>query len=144
MSDLPIFAIKKNGRRTHGPTNGRTDRPSYIDAWTHLKILPTWLPQVGIYMLSRLETEKSRNNGFQGISYSAGAKECWMIKPLLWNICFFEICYSESTVRHDRSDIVSSLYFSFVISDIINSKHIFLVPSVRRFFPSTDISYLVI
>ena len=23
--------------RTDGPTNGRTDRPSYRDAWTHLK-----------------------------------------------------------------------------------------------------------
>ena len=31
-------AVKKNALRTDGPTDGpRTDRPSYRDAWTHLK-----------------------------------------------------------------------------------------------------------
>jgi len=33
--------IEKNALRTHGPTDrptdGRTDKPSYRDAWTHLK-----------------------------------------------------------------------------------------------------------
>ena len=35
-SDLPISAILKK-RETDGPTDGRTDRPSYRDAWTYLK-----------------------------------------------------------------------------------------------------------
>ena len=48
MSDLQVKIcqicrfpqLKKNARRTtDGPTDGRTDRPSYRDAWTHLKIV---------------------------------------------------------------------------------------------------------
>ena len=34
LSDSPISAIKKTG---DGRTDRRTDRPSYRDAWTHLK-----------------------------------------------------------------------------------------------------------
>ena len=38
LSDLPISAILKK-HETNGWTDGRTDRPSYRDAWTHLKML---------------------------------------------------------------------------------------------------------
>ena len=34
---LSISAIKKNAGQTDGPTDRRTDRPSYRDARTHLK-----------------------------------------------------------------------------------------------------------
>ena len=37
--EKPSFLeFKKNALPTDGPTNGRTDRPSYMDATTHLKI----------------------------------------------------------------------------------------------------------
>ena len=34
----PDLPFKKKWLRTDGGTDGRTDRPSYRDAWTHLKI----------------------------------------------------------------------------------------------------------
>ena len=42
LSNLLNFVIKKNGRWTDRPTNGwtdgRTERPSFRDAWTHVKM----------------------------------------------------------------------------------------------------------
>ena len=92
--------IEKNALRTHGPTDprtdGRTDKPSYRDAWTHLKTYPiyvTWIYCPGSTValqclhLYRAEQKQDQQKNFVHFGHILGSEtSSWQMTHFKWSI----------------------------------------------------------